>query len=323
MNRLRENRHERYRNSAVTMTAFMAGAFVCIAAILYALHHVLAASRLESWQLYGWLIFAGGGMSALAFAAIARRIVRHHRELRRITESLESLASASRFGMLERLQTSSRFEPGELTDALNALQDRFAREYDRLEKDMRLAAQVRELQWSETPDRWGRWRISLTVERKPVDGVFLETMPLDEDRLFIAAGVVDGADMPAALAASALMMVIRTHGEPAEHPATWLDQVTAWTADMITSGLELNIAAVTIDESAGTVAWAVRGRAAVGMLRDGRTDMFGNAADGAGVQDAETGCNQIGDPAGELVIFPGSFSSAIRLSVSGDKEVRP
>jgi hypothetical protein len=328
MNRLRANRHEAHVNSAMAMTAFMAGGFVCIAAVLYALHRVLSASRLESWQLFGLLLFAGCALSALVFAAITRRIVRHHRELRRITERLESLASAPRFGMLERLPSASRFETGELTDALNALQDRFAREYERLEKDLRLASQVRGLQWSETLDWWGRWRISCSGERKRVDGVFLETVPLDENRLFMAAGVVNGPDMPAALAASALIMVIRTHGAPAaERPAGWLDRVTAWTADIITSGLELNIAAVMIDESAGTVSWAVRGRAAVGMLRDGRTETFGNAACGAGVQDAGqgagSGCIRIGDSAGELVILTGNAESAVRLSVAGDKEVRP
>ncbi|MDF2720257.1 MAG: hypothetical protein K0R28_7182, partial [Paenibacillus sp.] len=133
------------------------------------------------------------------------------RELRDMIAKLRQAVAAKPGGIQEPIPIVSRYESGHLAAVNNELQYRKVSEYDRLERERRLAAGVQRLIMRKGDVVLGRWRMRGELrEGEEIGGHFYDMVQIGHGRLVFAVGMVSGDGMPAALVLSAFVGMLRS-----------------------------------------------------------------------------------------------------------------
>ncbi|TMV47215.1 hypothetical protein FE783_23560 [Paenibacillus mesophilus] len=149
-----------------------------------------------------------GAISFVAYAILSFSFLR---ELRDMIAKLRQAVAAKPGGMQEPIPIVSRYESGRLAAVNNELQYRKVSEYDRLEKERRLAAGVQRLIMRRGEVVLGRWRMRGELrEGEEIGGHFYDLVQIGHGRLVFAVGMVSGDGMPAALVLSAFVGMLRS-----------------------------------------------------------------------------------------------------------------
>lgn len=188
-------------------------AFVC--AVIFPLLRIVWNAAEDQWNgrpvsevsLVSIAVIAG----AIAFVAYAILSFSFLRELRDMIAKLRQAVAAKPDGMHEPIPIVSRYESGRLAAVNNELQHRKASEYDRLERERRLAAGVQRLIMRKGEVVLGRWRVRGGLrEGEYIGGHFYDLVQIGDGRLVFAVGMVSGDGMPAALVLSAFIGMLRS-----------------------------------------------------------------------------------------------------------------
>lgn len=122
----------------------------------------------------------------------------------------------------------SLYESGELALAYNELQERRAAEYGRLERQLKIAANVQQLLMpagitrTQTLSAWGERQ-----EQERVGNCFYDLVVLDEGMIAVMEGYVSGEGMPAALVTAACLAAFRAECRAGAGPAEVRSRVEA------------------------------------------------------------------------------------------------
>ncbi|CAH1192696.1 hypothetical protein PAECIP111893_00314 [Paenibacillus plantiphilus] len=142
-------------------------------------------------------------------------------ELRGLIRNIRELVGGGRTQLGGKMLFSSHDEAVELAVALNELQSRIDREYEALDRELKLAYNVQQKLLPPGDLTIGSFRI--TARYRPyreVGGDFFDVVPLGSNRFAVMIGDVSGKGMPAALLMSALLILFRSeikrNGNPGE-----------------------------------------------------------------------------------------------------------
>lgn len=209
----------------------MIAAFVCavlFVAFRLAGHVIHAASYDMPIGSMDLLIIALLAM-LLATAAFVVLNVGFLRELRDTIGKLrQSLMHRGDELLRRHVPVPSLYESGELALAYNELQERRAAEYGKLERQLKIAANVQQLLMpggitrTKTLSAWGERQ-----EQERVGNRFYDLVVLDEGMIAVMEGYVSGEGMPAALITAACLAAFRAECRAGAGPADVRSRVEA------------------------------------------------------------------------------------------------
>ncbi|UVI29856.1 ATP-binding SpoIIE family protein phosphatase [Paenibacillus spongiae] len=155
------------------------------------------------------------GVSLIGYISLQFR-----KELRTLVRNIQQLGGGGR-KLGSRMPVVSYDEAGELASAFNELQTRIDREYESLERELKLAYNVQQKLLPPGDLTIGSYRIAARCQPyRNVGGDFFDVLMLGPSRFAIMIGDVSGKGVPAALLMSALLLLfraeIRRNGNPAE-----------------------------------------------------------------------------------------------------------
>ncbi|MBW7474945.1 SpoIIE family protein phosphatase [Paenibacillus oenotherae] len=156
------------------------------------------------------------GMAMLCYVTIQFR-----HELRGLIRNIRELVGGGPAQLGGKMLFSSHDEAVELAVALNELQARINREYESLERELKLAYNVQQKLLPPGDMTIGSFRITARYQPyREVGGDFFDVVPLGSNRFAVMIGDVSGKGMPAALLMSALLILFRSeikrNGNPGE-----------------------------------------------------------------------------------------------------------
>ncbi|KIL40828.1 hypothetical protein SD70_11415 [Gordoniibacillus kamchatkensis] len=192
------------------------------------------------------------------------------RDLNVLTGSIGSLLQADRSRMHETIPVTSRDELGQLTGAFNELQASVYREYDELDKRMRLAYNIQQkLLPQKEPAVEGLEVASMCRQCREVGGDFYDCLAFGSSRLAIAIGDVTGKGMPAALLMSAVMVLWRTEMLKGGSSEEVMTRVNRSLYETLQGELFVTMGLAVFDMKERTVDYASAGHMAPYLLREG------------------------------------------------------
>ncbi|CAM4164421.1 SpoIIE family protein phosphatase [Paenibacillus alkaliterrae] len=207
---------------------------------------------------------------AVTFAVIYHMAFYLFRDMDLMTARLRELAGMKRADQRSRVPVASPYESGELTSAINSLQDRFEQEYARLDKDLDLAFRVQEQLFSHLMADWKDWKLNGSAGKPgEVGGGFYDALPLTEYRLALTAGTVRGHGLPSALVMSALVMLFRTTMNAAVGAGDLLTELNRTAAGFVKDGLNVHMTIAIIDYEQGSLEYASAGSMLVQVVQPG------------------------------------------------------
>lgn len=187
--------------------------------------------------------------------------IEFRRELQVLIGSIRSLLGGDRSKLYAKMPILSDDEVGQLAVTFNRLQDRLVREYDDLNKELRLARQV---QLQLLPDRYQAFgayeAAALSESRKGVGSGFYDMIPLGEGTFAIVAGNVSGAGLPAALQMSAALLLLRAEAQREDAPSAVLARLEQAMSEAFPEGESTALALLVVDAERHICRVAVRGR---------------------------------------------------------------
>lgn len=210
------------------------------------------------------VVFGVLGLSlAVGFAVLVMIAGAFFQDLRRITERLQSLGGGDRV-YLRPLPLLSGYETGRLASEINRLQERFRKEYDRLDRELQLARQVQSLLTPGAVCEWGGLRWTAFCRRSDeVDGGLVDILPLGEHRLAVLAARISGSGLPAALIGAALLSLFRTQAREERDPTRLLARLDEALSDVLTGAYRADLAIGLAERSQGTIAFVFAGEIAL------------------------------------------------------------
>jgi HAMP domain-containing protein len=183
------------------------------------------------------------------------------RDMVNITRRFRELSDMERGELLHPIPIASPYETGELTMAFNVLQERFRREYSRLDQDMKLALHVQEQMLSYRQGTFGEWRIKSSEHRAAqIGGDFCDAVELRNNRLALVAGQVTGVGLPSALVKSMILMIIRSGLQDEMTSPKLLLQLIETLDGVLADGQEVHMGICILDDPIDKAEWASVGR---------------------------------------------------------------
>ncbi|MHB1167300.1 MAG: PP2C family protein-serine/threonine phosphatase [Carboxydocellales bacterium] len=146
------------------------------------------------------------------FAVIIFRLplLEFQRELQLLIAGMRSLLQGNRSNLHNKMPVLSQDEIGQLGLSFNALQERIAREYAEVEKELELAYQVQQRLLPSNFYEINDCQIAAFCKPgKEVGGDFYNIVQLDEGSFAVMVGDVSGKGLPAALLMSAVLALLK------------------------------------------------------------------------------------------------------------------
>ncbi|MFC5650488.1 SpoIIE family protein phosphatase [Paenibacillus solisilvae] len=194
----------------------------------------------------GLLIF---GFVTMQFRQELRSLIRHIRAL--VDERKHLSASMS---------VISNDEAGELAVVLNQLQSRVNRDYESLEKELKLAYNVQQKLLPPGDMTIGSYRITARCQPyNEVGGDFFDVVSLSSSRFAVMIGDVSGKGMPAALLMSAQLLLFRSEIRRNGSPGEVLARMNRQLCEAMGEEGSITIGVGVIDLSLDTVLYASAG----------------------------------------------------------------
>lgn len=214
--------------------------------VLSVLRTILLAG--QNGEAVGVGVMSGLFLFYFAFGLVIYMLVisQFRGELRELIRGIRELLRGDRSRLHGKMPVLSNDEAGQLVAAFNELQTHIAREYDALDRELRLSYEVQQQLLPDRLHRAGEWRIAAYCRpTQVVGGDLFDIVPLDERRTAVLIGDVSGNGLPAALLMSAVLVLFRSEirrGGTAGDIVTRLNRMLAETlqGDMyVTLGLAI------------------------------------------------------------------------------------
>lgn len=180
-------------------------------------------------------------------------------ELRDMASGIRSLSSGHRSELRGEIRIGFPDELGLLAEAFNAEQKRAARRYDLLDEELALAVSVQQLLLPDRECRFGDYQVSAEGRKREAAGEWYDIVPLDRDRFAVAAGIVLGRDMPAALVMSAALVLLRSEIRRGRAAGEALRRLLAEWADTLPMDMRIHMGVAVIDPQQSAVQIAAYG----------------------------------------------------------------
>ncbi|GGD91871.1 ATP-binding SpoIIE family protein phosphatase [Paenibacillus nasutitermitis] len=181
------------------------------------------------------------------------------RELRGLVRSIRGLVGGRR-QLSGKMPVISHDEAGELAVAFNELQSRIDREYESLERELKLAYNVQQKLLPPGDLTIGSYRIVARCQPyREVGGDFFDVVSLSPGRFAVMIGDVSGKGMPAALLMSALLLLFRAEIRRNGSPGQVLQRMNRQICEAMGNEGSVSIGVGVIDLTADTVQYASAG----------------------------------------------------------------
>ncbi|MBW7460070.1 SpoIIE family protein phosphatase, partial [Paenibacillus sepulcri] len=181
------------------------------------------------------------------------------RELRGLVRNIRGLVGG-RKQLSGKMPVISHDEAGELAVAFNELQSRIDREYESLERELKLAYNVQQKLLPPGDLTIGSYRIAARCQPyREVGGDFFDVVSLSPGRFAVMIGDVSGKGMPAALLMSALLLLFRAEIRRNGNPAKVLQRMNRQICEAMGNEGSVSIGVGVIDLTADTVQYASAG----------------------------------------------------------------
>ncbi|WP_374712994.1 ATP-binding SpoIIE family protein phosphatase [Symbiobacterium terraclitae] len=182
------------------------------------------------------------------------------RDLRALAGRLRALSEGVRPALFDRFAVTGRDEVGDLTAALNRLQDRVEREFREVERDM---ATARSIQMGMLPRSWRLppgWQLEAALHpAREVGGDFYDVIDLGDGRFGIAVGDAVGKGLPAALLMASAVSLLRSHAPLHDGPGATLAAVNRLICGHLPPTAFITCAYAVVDTRRREVCWASAG----------------------------------------------------------------
>ena len=205
--------------------------------------------------------------SAIGIVVLYLLISEYRSELKLMTEGIISLSSKDRREMHGKIELMSLDEMGQLTEAFNLLQERMRKEYEELDKELRMAYKV---QQQLLPDH--RWRlkgadlVASCMQVKEVGGDFFDVIAADDGSFLVLIGDVSGKGLPAALLMSAVLTLFRSEAKHGGSADELLSRLNRQLVDALQGNLFVT-AGIAAFERNGGMSYASAGHLAPYLIR--------------------------------------------------------
>ncbi|WP_409344498.1 PP2C family protein-serine/threonine phosphatase [Paenibacillus sp. MBLB4367] len=188
------------------------------------------------------------GLGSLLFVTVTKVFFN---DVNGIVGELRRLLRKPRGELHRSIPIAAEDETGKLALAFNALQARLNREYEQMEKDVRLAEGVlrqllpqRELQLPSLAVTFGVPPASV------VTGDLYDAISVDEHRTALVIGRVAGSGMPAALIISAMLVLVRAEVSNGGRVGDVLDRLRSHLSDALPEGMPAAFGICIVDTGA-------------------------------------------------------------------------
>lgn len=235
-----------------------AGTFIVTLLNLFQLV-LLSAQRKEPLDPYEFLAEAFFyfllGLVLFSYVTIEFR-----QELRGLIRNIRELVGGGRAQLGGKTLFSSHDEAVELAAALNELQSRVNREYDALDRELKLAYNVQQKLLPPGDLTIGSFRIAARCQPyRGVGGDFFDVVPLGPNRFAVMIGDVSGKGMPAALLMSALLILFRSEIKRNANPGEVLARMNRQLCEAMGEEGSVSIGLGVIDMMSNSVQYASAG----------------------------------------------------------------
>lgn len=188
---------------------------------------------------------------AFAAAIFVLLAFEFRRELQMLMGSIRSLLGTGRGAAYSKMPVLSNDEVGRLAIVFNHLQDRVTNEYDELAKELLLARQIHLQLLPPRHQFVGSYAVNVQWEPdKAVGSELYDVIVLEDGRFAVLSGIVAGIGMPAALQASAALMLLRAEAEEGGTPSSILARFEKANADIFPRQRPLSLGVILIDGAA-------------------------------------------------------------------------
>lgn len=148
-------------------------------------------------------------------------------ELHSVEEDMRSLVLGDRMDLHKPISIRFADEIGWLTESFNAIQNKMVLRYQRLDEELNLAYAVQQMLLPEPMFRHGDLFLKAVGSSADTVQNWYDYMPIADGRIAVTVGAVSGKGMPAALAASTAMFVLRSIVPECKEPYTALSRTKA------------------------------------------------------------------------------------------------
>ncbi|MDI3329066.1 MAG: PP2C family protein-serine/threonine phosphatase [Alicyclobacillaceae bacterium] len=183
--------------------------------------------------------------------------------IRDIDQVRTSLAQFNRMDFphsLQRLKVNSADEVGDLKIQFNALQEKTERHYRVLSRDLALAHRVQASLLPPSPLRAGSVIVQgRSVSAADLGGDFYDFAPVDDHTVAVIIGDVAGKGPPAALVTATVLGLFRAEIRHGGSPGEWLRRINGSISDVLSLGLYVTAAVLTMDVRSGRYRYAGAG----------------------------------------------------------------
>lgn len=232
--------------------------------VRYVFERLSAGSPLELHVLFG----LAGFYFLFGLAVFSLLVFDFRRELVVLIHGMLSLTEGDREKLHQRMPLMSLDETGQLGEAFNLLQEHMTKEYEELDKQIKLAYNVQQRLLPSSRQRWGPLEICAVCEQmQEVGGDLYDVVPLDDERLAVICGDVSGKGISAALMMSAAMVLFRTEIRREGSAARVLDRLNRELCQTLKGEMFVTLGVAILDAKQVSLQYASAGHMAPYLLR--------------------------------------------------------
>lgn len=284
------------------MITYIALFLVTVFSMLWYTSNSLTAGQDESIP-----ILSGIGVMFLLLSTLvfSREALDHRDRFREPVSRIRGILNEHKGLQHGRMPIVTTDEAGQLAFAFNQLQQHMAKEFEGVERELRVARQVQMRLMPGSCEENGALKIAAAYQpTKDVGGDFYDIVKLDENRTAVIIGDVSGKGMQAALIMSAVIVLLRSAIRREGEPAKLLSEMNRNLAGTFGPYSYVTMCIAIFDAGCSVVEYAGAGHLPPYLLRGGLLQMLDCSSLPLGIDpDAAYRSAQISMESGDRFVF--------------------